>query len=411
MTEISTILDRISQLHQNEQQKNASSGERFNIFQIIGLTSDEVRLHSQFIAELLNPNGTHGQGEIFLQKFLEFTGATGILTDLQNVSIHVEFPIGPVTSTSGGRIDILIQDNINNAIIIENKIYAGDQENQLLRYFNFAKGLEMKGGHFALLYLSLFEKTASDYSLGEKLTHNDYHSISYQETIINWMESCMESIQDIPKLGAGIEHYIQLIKQLTHQDFTMELQQDIIHEIIKNVETFKAADTISNSILEAKVALLRMVGTAVSDKLQSHEKVKDIFFDPDFGRQYKGIEIFLKEFKNEKDRPPHIRFSFLRNASSCYFEIHPGFTNKSINEKNHDKRLKYINTLNNHFNRSTGKILNVEHYWQGEWVMEYYNFENRFTDIIKNLDAVTEEIMRDLSIIIDHFYKVENELI
>jgi len=38
--------------------------------------------------------------------------------------------------TKGGRIDIYIESN-NKYIFIENKIYAEDQENQLLRYRNY----------------------------------------------------------------------------------------------------------------------------------------------------------------------------------------------------------------------------------------------------------------------------------
>ena len=44
----------------------------FNIFEIMRMQSDEVHLHSRFIAELLNPKGTHGLGKTYLQLFLEY---------------------------------------------------------------------------------------------------------------------------------------------------------------------------------------------------------------------------------------------------------------------------------------------------------------------------------------------------
>ena len=49
-------------------------GESFNIFNTIGLWSEEVRLHSAFIGELLNPNGSHGASFLFLKAFLEVMG-------------------------------------------------------------------------------------------------------------------------------------------------------------------------------------------------------------------------------------------------------------------------------------------------------------------------------------------------
>ena len=49
-------------------------GDFFNIFNVVGLRTDEVRLHSALIAELLNPKGSHGSSFHFLQAFLEQLG-------------------------------------------------------------------------------------------------------------------------------------------------------------------------------------------------------------------------------------------------------------------------------------------------------------------------------------------------
>lgn len=407
MAETSKLLGNISLLRHKLKLDQNSTGSRFNLFKIIDLTTDEVRLHSQIIAELLNPKGSHGQGALFLEKFIESTGTQGILQDLDGVNVIVEFSIGPVTNTTGGRIDILIRDQKNNLLIIENKIYAGDQENQLLRYFNFAKSIEEKGGHFSIIYLTLFEKAASDYSLGNTLTHDDYISISYQQTIVDWLESCTTSVSNVPNVAVGIDHYLKLIKHLTFQDYSMEFQNNIIDEILKDVSSFKAANDISQNILDAKVRLLSAVGNSLVERLKKNEIVIDIFFDPNFGRQYKGLEIFIDKLEPGESRPAHIRFSFLRNASDCYLEIHPGFSNGEILPKNHTKRLEYIKLLNDHFDRSLGKVMNVENYWQGEWVMEYHRFNNRFEDIIVNIDSIVDEILSDLNFLIDQFYHVE----
>ena len=407
MTEITEILKDITQIRKLYSFQENSIGSRFNLFKIIELTTDEERLHSKFIAELLNPSGSHGQGALFLEKFIESTGTKGILNKIDNVTVDVEFSIGPVTEISGGRIDILLRDQCNNLIIIENKINAGDQENQLLRYYNFAKGFEKKGGQFEIIYLTLFDKSASDFSLGLNLTHEDYISISYQENIISWLESCYQVIIEKTNISVGINHYIELIKYITHQDYSMEFQNSIIQEIVKDVESFKAAGDISHNLLNAKAKLLYDFGKELVAKLKANVRVKDVFFDVNFGRQYKGIEIFLEELKQVEDRPPHIRFSFLRNTSDCYLEIHPGFTDGQVNPKNHFKRQEYIELLNNHFDRSIGKVMNVEQYWQGEWVIEYHRFNNRFEDIIVNMDSLIDEILIDISFLIDKFFEVE----
>ena len=74
MEKTQTILATISKLYENEKQvelEKQEKGEFFNVFNTIGLRTEEVRLHSAFIAELLNPKGSHGLSYHFLQAFLE----------------------------------------------------------------------------------------------------------------------------------------------------------------------------------------------------------------------------------------------------------------------------------------------------------------------------------------------------
>ena len=53
-----------------QQEEKRKRGENFNIFKTLGMQTSEVRLHSAFLAELLNPNGSHGLKDKFLKAFL-----------------------------------------------------------------------------------------------------------------------------------------------------------------------------------------------------------------------------------------------------------------------------------------------------------------------------------------------------
>lgn len=46
-----------------EREEKRKRGELFNIFNVLDLRTNEVRTHSAFIAELLNPDGNHGLGD------------------------------------------------------------------------------------------------------------------------------------------------------------------------------------------------------------------------------------------------------------------------------------------------------------------------------------------------------------
>ena len=71
---IKTLLSKINSIYAKVKQvdeEKRKRGEYFNVFNILGLWSEEVRLHSSFLAELLNPNGNHGMGDAFLGQFLQ----------------------------------------------------------------------------------------------------------------------------------------------------------------------------------------------------------------------------------------------------------------------------------------------------------------------------------------------------
>ena len=65
LKEVSEVI-REERIQKKERQKR---GEYFNIFSVLRLETKEVRLHSAFLAELLNPEGSHGLGKQFLELF------------------------------------------------------------------------------------------------------------------------------------------------------------------------------------------------------------------------------------------------------------------------------------------------------------------------------------------------------
>lgn len=124
MGNVKQLLEKINVITRHHKELIRLSGENFNLFKILGLVSDEVKVHSAFIAELLNPKGSHGQDDIFLKLFLNHFCIKEF--DTASAKIEVEKSIGMKTDTTGGRLDIYVSDQKGHDFIIENKIYAGD---------------------------------------------------------------------------------------------------------------------------------------------------------------------------------------------------------------------------------------------------------------------------------------------
>ncbi|MFJ1436138.1 PD-(D/E)XK nuclease family protein [Capnocytophaga canimorsus] len=236
MYSIKNLLRQIAVINNKNAEILDATGGRFNIFQICGVDHYE-NTHSKIIAELLNPNGTHGLKSKLLECFIETLGNYFIINDFDcnNLSVFTEY------STREGRIDILIQ-NANDAIIIENKIYARDGERQLSRYDKYAQNRFKK---YQILYLTL---------LGNEADKNSscgvpYTPISYKETIIKWLERCVEITSRYPLVRETIVQYINHLKKLTHQDMETEHKQEII-EMLSNAENIDAAKTIYENFRE-----------------------------------------------------------------------------------------------------------------------------------------------------------------
>lgn len=185
-------------------------GDLFNIFSVLSIQRRE-NFHSSFIASLLNPQGVHGMGGLFLEAFVgQYPDMIPI--DIKSATVVTEYHISKITKDKkrGGRIDILIKDAHRHAIIIENKIDAKDQPAQLIRYNNFAKdnNLEHK-----IIYLTLDFHEASPES-GGKNDDVDYVMYSYKDDIIPWLEGCLPRVPQNSQLRFSIIQYIDNIKTI-----------------------------------------------------------------------------------------------------------------------------------------------------------------------------------------------------
>ena len=121
---------------------------KFNVLDY--LRTNELGL-SRIIADLLDPKGSHGQGVLFLQAFLEKLGGfreTLRWPDLHGTEVCCEEKI------TEGRIDVVVRiegpGGETHCLVLENKPYAHDQESQVERYLEHFG----KDDRFLLIYLS-----------------------------------------------------------------------------------------------------------------------------------------------------------------------------------------------------------------------------------------------------------------
>jgi len=269
------LINEAGKIYELYRKENACLGNNFNIFDTIGITRDENRF-SSFIAELLNPNGSHEQGNKYILKFLEvlyenklsFLGCEFQVSDIiKNTKVETEqFHI---VENQAGRIDIIVE-NSDYAIVIENKIDAGDQDYQLWRYWQSKKN--KKG--IILIYLTLDGRLPESKSLtlksmnGEKdLDNTQIVCMSYQEHILKWLEICINNSPE--KIAVVIEHFIQNITNITNQAGDTEMKEELAN-ILLNGNNLKYADEIAKAASLARAQKEYQFFNTIKTILQSN---------------------------------------------------------------------------------------------------------------------------------------------
>jgi len=228
----------------------------YNVFAVLDRLRDENKGHSAFIANLLDPKGSHSQEYVFLKMFLlelfpenEFhlKGDWDVQTEkYAPTETEVE------NSVHEGRIDIWIEGP-KDIIIIENKIDAGDQKRQLERYINYAKG---RPGNKTIyvIYLTPEGKIPSKDSLGcyyntdLEREISGYLEASYEEHIYPWIDQCLKESVSLPVLRETLAQYKKTIREITGKIEEEELGMNLSNllekkeDIIAAVKLGKAAD-------------------------------------------------------------------------------------------------------------------------------------------------------------------------
>lgn len=383
MSNLNFLLEKLNIINMKFKKLNENSDDSFNIFSILLKSSDEVNLHSKFIFELLNINGTHQQKDIFLNLFIQE------IYNESNIEISTE---KLVAFREKYNIDILLKSK-EAAIIIENKIYTEDHSNQLSKYLNKIKKEGYTEQQVSLIYLTLFNEEPNEEEVRD-ITIN----LTYETNIKNWIEKCIKEVSTIPTLRETLVQYLNLIKQLTNQSqnkgYLMEIKDLLLQD-----NNLQLALDMQEAINEAKIDLQLKFWTSLLENL-NQKGYKFTFYDSNSSKSLKAA--ITKYYKKQKNiRHYGIRYSIDKNLD-VYVEINHqvyfGFS--TFNE--HDIKPFKINELDVSWDDSGKwyflnfpiKKLNFEAF-NNKNVLDLVNEQTRETDI--------NEITNDISSLIETY--------
>ena len=263
----------ICALGQAQQEERNRKGENYNLFSILSIERYELK-HSALIANLLDPKGSHGCGDAFLRAFFEIAlkGTAYPFESSTPPNSYTEYYTGPIAGDTGGRIDILVKSS-HYGLIIENKIYAGDQDKQLTRYDNYGRETFGADGYL-LVYLTLYGCDASKESTATKSAEEvGYLRLSYAEDILRWLEQCVRLADNKPLVRESLNQYIRTIKQLTYQDMNQKNIEKIIDLAVDHPEVVATLSSKRDAIAQG------IRKKYIFDKLKEYADQKGWLFD------------------------------------------------------------------------------------------------------------------------------------
>lgn len=227
------FLQRFREFNAEIEARKKRGQNDFNPLLCVQKLDDEENMHSGFLYALLNTNGEHYQDDLFLKLFVKSIGLQEWFGSTSGAEVHKEKK----------RIDMYITNGTKH-IIVENKINAGDQNEQIARYIEAIAKVDssdrgessVEYENIAVVYLAPYIKEPTQESLGkwkiqgELLIDSENHqvrfkAISYENEIIDWLESALNEAGGISNLRMAIECYTDVVKRLTGQkENTMDLQ-------------------------------------------------------------------------------------------------------------------------------------------------------------------------------------------
>ena len=279
----------------------------YNLFRTLEISGKEV-LMCRFLADLLNPEGDHGCGILFLKTFLEEVLQEKRMSDslLAHTIITKEYVIDKER-----RIDLVIR-NADFFIPMEVKIYAGEQEGQCFDYFERAKNSKM-------VYLTRFGNQPSPYSRRQRsgngiLPLSQIQCISWSKDVCNWLE---RRLGNLPRpIEEAVLQYLDAIHSISdgRKRKIMEKTMDVLYV---SPDYFAAGLEIERSMKQVKLRLIRLLFDDFKEAMEpltkkygleletdakyySYENPKhDRFYD--CYSTYPGLNYVVKQVKFQKE--------------------------------------------------------------------------------------------------------------
>ncbi len=359
----------------NESVKKASASD-FNIFSITGIHYKELPICS-FLRELLDPQGSHMQGSLFLKTFTQQVLKQNNFSDEEfaKAKVYKELRVA-----ENRRIDILIRI-AGRLFPIEVKIYAGDQDAQLADYYDYVSESDLKT---IIYYLTLDKHEPSANSKINLKKGIQYECISFKSDVLCWIKliMTMEQIRSVPRLYEVLAQFFDVVLKLTNQIEENTFME--FNNLIKSSKDFHAVLELEKALIEIKCQKMKEVFSSIEGRLAQRRPELQLACRS-------SLEIYEDFYKKGKNTWPGLGYLLPAKANKpvskdymLYIEIgwHLYFgvcnwdnVNKTVPRGRDKDSIEYV--LNNS-NKQKSKIKSTNTFYWWEYLTEDMQVNYRY---------------------------------
>ena len=278
----------------------------FNTLKTLRLVNYEIR-HSNILVWLLNSRENHNLGDYFLRKLLEQiilidenedNSRCNLIEEILNNSLVESHVFREVKTNNNRYIDlVVINKQLKYVILIENKLYSTESENQLDDYLEFVQN-EFENFKIIPIYLTLN---------GEMPSNLEYFTLSY-ENIENILHIILILFKDklADDIYQFIEDYDNVLKEKLHPDE---------EQILQAIDVYRSHKEIIEELFEESSITKNPLYIEIGYKFEFMTKYKntiDYIFKHGKNILSYSFEQFITEhFDNQVNYKPHPTLPYL----------------------------------------------------------------------------------------------------
>ena len=349
------LAPRLEMARDVDRELDRKLAHRFNVLSY--LRDDELGL-SRIIADLLNPQARHGQGVLFLECLLNLLKGCfevgGHFDDQSSVTVECERSIKDKHHLDiSGRLDISVEIQAKYCLVIENKLRASDQPNQVKNYLDLLK--EEYEKRFLLIYLSPTgagpsEKSIKKKELAEWKGHfaimpywhsrdeseqedefnqegtgqeDEFSEFRIKSSLADWLGDCRKNCE-VERLRWFLSDAEQFCQQIGGQTMTTDSEKEQIKKFLfENPSNIKTAQAVHDAWPEVKQGICQkfldklqaQIEQAAKNKLSQYNDIKLYSEYPEKGLAYIALyRECWKGYENKEYQPTTERTSVYLEA-------------------------------------------------------------------------------------------------